>query len=399
MATEKCTLIPEQLFDSQEAFIAHVKRFAVENGFNVRLDDVERDKGGVIRKRDIVCSSEGAPRGKDAKREESPGRSDNESVDAVTTPKSVAHSGAHRRKSMKTGCRWLARASRQPSGMWKTIMLRLEHNHALTTRYDLALPIAHSMRTGDSSSISAAALAARSAIENGTYTGPSLEFKDLFLQMMSACTDLCWSAARHPETISEVMSEIRRLNQHLEKHGESSSVAEMPTHMPLPTIPEDPRGSASMAAADSAKSLGSDGSLVMMGHASGSPAQSAHLFGTQHAGAAETPAQIIAQSQNRAIEAHSPELNGSTNHNGRNLAPVSGTVPASASPAMATTAGGPIKRSRGRPRKNPLGVDGKPSRAKPPAKRDAPKDQRTQQRAQASQVAIAPTPASLASLS
>ncbi|KAJ2312245.1 hypothetical protein IWW51_003340, partial [Coemansia sp. RSA 2702] len=61
MATEKCTLIPEQLFESQDAFIAHVKRYSVENGFNVRLDDVERDKSGVIRKRDIVCSSEGAP--------------------------------------------------------------------------------------------------------------------------------------------------------------------------------------------------------------------------------------------------------------------------------------------------------------------------------------------------
>ncbi|KAJ1877769.1 hypothetical protein LPJ66_007097, partial [Kickxella alabastrina] len=53
MSTDKCTLIPEQLFESQEAFIMHVKRYAMENGFNVRLDDVERDKGGLIRKRDI----------------------------------------------------------------------------------------------------------------------------------------------------------------------------------------------------------------------------------------------------------------------------------------------------------------------------------------------------------
>ncbi|KAJ2672582.1 hypothetical protein IWW42_002736 [Coemansia sp. RSA 1085] len=318
MATEKCTLIPEQLFESQETFIAHVKRFAVENGFNVRLDDVERDKGGAIRKRDIVCSSEGAPRGKDAKREESARRSEE-----TEGTRSVAHSGAHRRKSMKTGCRWLARASRQPSGMWKMIMLRLEHNHPLAARYDL-VPIP-AVRTGEAS-LSAAALAARSAVENGTYqAAPSPEFRALFLQMMAACTDLCWSAARHPDTIAEVLSEVRRLSQHLEKHAAPDAPAE--------------------------------GSLVMMGP----PAT------------AETPAQVIAQSQSRAPEAaRSPELAG----------PAAGMAGAAASPAQAT---GPIKRARGRPRKNPL--EAKAARAKP--KRDQP----------AAASVATPTPASLASLS
>ncbi|KAJ2758858.1 hypothetical protein IWQ56_005892, partial [Coemansia nantahalensis] len=167
MAADKCTLIPEQLFESQDAFISHVKRFAIENGFNVRLDDVERDKGGMIRKRDIVCSSEGAPRGKDGlNHEDSPSRSDGECSEGASHGKSaVAHSGAHRRKSMKTGCRWLARASRQASGMWKIIMLRLSHNHQLTARYELLPPIAHTIRTGDDVSISSAAMAARAAIE------------------------------------------------------------------------------------------------------------------------------------------------------------------------------------------------------------------------------------------
>ncbi|KAJ2776845.1 hypothetical protein GGI15_004718, partial [Coemansia interrupta] len=174
MSAEKCTLIPEQLFESQEAFIVHVKRFAVENGFNVRLDDVERDKEGLIRKRDIVCSSEGAPRGKDAvKRDGSVDRSEADTEPMTPTRSAVAHSGAHRRKSMKTGCRWLARASRQPSGMWKIIMLRLEHNHELTTRYELPLPLSHTLRTGDNDSISAAALAAKSAMDAGGYAGPS----------------------------------------------------------------------------------------------------------------------------------------------------------------------------------------------------------------------------------
>ncbi|KAJ2752290.1 hypothetical protein GGI19_003935, partial [Coemansia pectinata] len=187
MAADKCTLIPEQLFDSQDAFISHVKHFALENGFNVRLDDVERDKGGSIRKRDIVCSSEGAPRGKESssKREDSVCRSDIEDSEPMTPTKTsgLAHSGAHRRKSMKTGCRWLARASRQSSGMWKMIMLRLEHNHPLTTRYELFQPSSHVIRTGDDSSIGNATVAARAAMMNGTYRGPSLEFKDLFLQM------------------------------------------------------------------------------------------------------------------------------------------------------------------------------------------------------------------------
>ncbi|KAJ2365623.1 hypothetical protein H4S02_010640, partial [Coemansia sp. RSA 2611] len=383
MATEKCTLIPEQLFESQDAFIAHVKRYSVENGFNVRLDDVERDKSGVIRKRDIVCSSEGAPRGKDAKREDSAGRVSDNDEPATPTAKSVAHSGAHRRKSMKTGCRWLARASRQHSGMWKIIMLRLEHNHPLAARYDLLAPLAHSVRTGDHSSISAAALAARSAVENGSYAGPSAEFKDLFLQMMAACTDLCWSAARHPETIAEVLSEIRRLNQHLEKHGEAAEPA--PARAPLPAIAEDPGHVASTSAALAA----ADGALVMMGHgaqhvAAGSPPQPAHLLA---GAAAETPAQIIAQG--RAVETHSPELNGGG---------LQAAQAAAASPALpAASAAGPVKRSRGRPRKNPLGADGKAARAKAPARRDAQKAQRAQP--QISQMPIAPTPASLASLS
>ncbi|KAJ2706033.1 hypothetical protein H4R19_005051, partial [Coemansia spiralis] len=152
MATDKCTLIPEQLFESQDAFVSHVKQFAVDHGFHVRLDDVERDKGGQIRKRDIVCSSEGAPRGKDGlRRDDSPNLSDVEDCNegASQDRSSIAHSGAHRRKSMKTGCRWLARASRQSSGMWKIIMLRLSHNHQLTPRYELLPPIAHTIRTGD----------------------------------------------------------------------------------------------------------------------------------------------------------------------------------------------------------------------------------------------------------
>ncbi|KAJ2889623.1 hypothetical protein GGI21_006497, partial [Coemansia aciculifera] len=228
-SADKCTLIPEQLFESQDAFITHVKQYAVENGFNVRLDDVERDKGGNIRKRDIVCSSEGAPRGKESsggKREDSMCRSDVDESEAMTPTKAsasacVAHSGAHRRKSMKTGCRWLARASRQSSGMWKMIMLRLEHNHPLTTRYEIFPPMApHVIRTGDDASISNATSAARAAMMNGSYRGPSIEFKNLFLQMSAACADLCWSAARHPETVTEVLSEIRRLNQHLERHTE-----------------------------------------------------------------------------------------------------------------------------------------------------------------------------------
>ncbi|KAJ1942664.1 hypothetical protein EC988_006429, partial [Linderina pennispora] len=227
MSNDKCTLFPEQLFATQDAFIQHVRQFAVENGFNVRLDDVERDKEGTIRKRDIVCSSEGVPRSKDAKREDSVGRSDAETPEA--SHKSLAHSGAHRRKSMKTGCRWLARASRQASGMWKIIMLRLEHNHSLAARYDALVPQPNSLRTGDVASITAAAAAATQAQENGSYRGPTEEFKNLFLQLSAACSDLCWSAARNPDAVAEVLSEIRRLNQHLEWKSSNSDRPALPT--------------------------------------------------------------------------------------------------------------------------------------------------------------------------
>ncbi|KAJ1730466.1 hypothetical protein LPJ61_002996 [Coemansia biformis] len=400
MASDKCTLIPEQLFDSQDAFITHVKRFAVENGFNVRLDDVERDKGGVIRKRDIVCSSEGAPRGKDGLRpDESPSHSDDESSDIATLGKSgVAHSGAHRRKSMKTGCRWLARASRQASGMWKIIMLRLEHNHPLATRYELLSSAAYNIRTGDNASISAAALAARAAIENGAYGGPSVEFKNLFLQMTAACADLCWSAARHPETVAEVLSEIRRLNQHLEKHDGLSD--EFDVHRgSLATIDEAmDDGPSPAAAASAAMAAGGPGgldagsSLVMMAHGGSSAGVAAPSPQQRASHMVETPAQIIAQSQNRIVEPQSPELNGTSNI----VAIASGAVPAASSPALpAVSAGpGPVKRARGRPRKNPIGPDGKTTKSKAQQKRD---QQREQQ--QLAQMQAIPTPASLASLS
>ncbi|KAJ1935469.1 hypothetical protein GGF37_005985, partial [Kickxella alabastrina] len=359
MSTDKCTLIPEQLFESQEAFIMHVKRYAMENGFNVRLDDVERDKGGLIRKRDIVCSSEGAPRSKDSlKREGSPDRfSDVEGSELMTPSRpGIAHSGVHRRKSMKTGCRWLARASRQSSGMWKIIMLRLEHNHELVTRYELAMVANSTVRSGDIDSVSAAALAARGALEGGSYCGPSVEFKNLFLQMSAACADLCWAAARHPETIAEVMSEIRRLHAHLEKHQSSAdgydAAADAPlgtrAHSTLPAISEN-----GDVDADSENARMDDGSLVMMGGQPNgpmpghtinhSPPQPSHFLGVPHlisqidATIAESPVQILARSQNRHVQDHSPELNTAPGSFSAASAAAAATAAATAAAAAAAT--------------------------------------------------------------
>ncbi|KAJ2865449.1 hypothetical protein GGH94_002218 [Coemansia aciculifera] len=432
MAADKCTLIPEQLFDSQDAFISHVKHFALENGFNVRLDDVERDKGGSIRKRDIVCSSEGAPRGKESssKREDSVCRSDIEDSEPMTPTKTsgLAHSGAHRRKSMKTGCRWLARASRQSSGMWKMIMLRLEHNHPLTARYELFQPSSHVIRTGDDSSIGNATVAARAAMMNGTYRGPSLEFKDLFLQMSAACADLCWSAARHPETVAEVLSEIRRLNQHLDKHAEHDDYEMHGSRSPhtrsvlLPPVSEngeDTNGE-SMDVNDKLANSG-DSSLVMMGHnindminhrISAAQPQPSHFLNvpphsaSQHMEMAmsDSPAQILARSQNRHIvEAQSPELNSTSNisiavHNGS--APDGALSPTTPSTALPAT--GPVKRPRGRPRKNPITGDSKSTKSKAQQKRDQLQRDQQQVQQQVPQVPPptqpTPTPADLASL-
>ncbi|KAJ2733529.1 hypothetical protein IW152_002995 [Coemansia sp. BCRC 34962] len=447
MAAEKCTLIPEQLFDSQDAFISHVKHFALENGFNVRLDDVERDKGGSIRKRDIVCSSEGAPRGKESanKREDSVCRSDIEDSEPMTPTKtsSLAHSGAHRRKSMKTGCRWLARASRQSSGMWKMIMLRLEHNHPLTTRYELFQPSSHVIRTGDDTSISHATSAARAALMNGTYRGPSLEFKNLFLQMTAACADLCWSAARHPETVPEVLSEIRRLNQHLDKHAEHEDYEMHDSRSPrarsvlLPPASENGEGTVANgesidATNDKLASGSGDSSLVMMGHnindminhrISAAQPQPSHFLNVPPHSASQhmeivmsdSPAQILARSQNRHIaEAQSPELNSTSSisiavHNG--IAPDGALSPTAPSAALSAT--GPVKRARGRPRKNPVAAgESKSAKSKAQQKRDQlqreqqqQQIQQQQQQQQQQQVQQAPpptqptpTPADLASL-
>ncbi|KAJ1960886.1 hypothetical protein GGI12_003558 [Dipsacomyces acuminosporus] len=449
MAAEKCTLLPEQLFVSQEAFIAHVRQFAAENGFNVRLDDVERDKEGTIRKRDIVCSSEGVPRSKEAqKREDSANKSDADSTDVVATSKSlVAHSGAHRRKSMKTGCRWLARASRQQSGMWKIIMLRLEHNHSLTARFDLLGASPHTIRTGDMASISAAAMAATAAVENGNYRGPSVEFKNLFLQMSAACADLCWSAARHPDTISEVLSEIRRLNQHLEHRnaredtepvaGASSSRAQ--SALPIISEANDENadtGDGADADGEDSKHPETDGSLVMMARPSnginhhiapGSPPQPSHFLNIAQSAhqdqqqivdpvaITESPAQLLARTQNRGMEAQSSDVNGSIS-----LAVVAAAhtmAEANSSPAVQPAAApaqptGPVKRPRGRPRKNPVSADGKPAKSKAQQKREQQQQQREQQQReqqqreqllqqqqQQQQQQSTPTPAALASLS
>ncbi|KAJ2511094.1 hypothetical protein H4217_007553 [Coemansia sp. RSA 1939] len=447
MATEKCTLIPEQLFESQDAFIAHVKHFAMENGFNVRLDDVERDKGGTIRKRDIVCSSEGTPRGKEStgnKREDSAAASDGggggsgDGPDTVTSPRvgGVAHSGAHRRKSMKTGCRWLARASRQASGMWKIILLRLEHNHPLAARYELMMPSAHTIRTGDNASISAAALAARDAAEKGIYHVPSTEFKNLFLQMSAACADLCWSAARHPHTIAEVLSEIRRLNHHLDRHngpeyaidaGELNSAGTSASARPgsaLPTISEDTVDHSNSGAltGDSDKTATNDGSLMMM--ANGSAMAIDHRNGAGSASSSQPHAVHFldvarATSQHNGIAggvAQSPELSGTGNVSANSIAAAAGApdtalspVPASvaSSGANASSSSGPIKRARGRPRKNPLTAasEGKSAKSKPSQKRGQQKEQRQQQQQQQQQQLAqvqpkaTPTPADLASLS
>ncbi|KAJ1677031.1 hypothetical protein EV182_007022, partial [Spiromyces aspiralis] len=153
--TERIELVKDQVFADHDAFVAYVRRYATEHGFNVRLDDVERDKGGIIRKRDIVCSSEGIPRARDSRSggsdkkkdhskhegsdsKDSPRDADSNTANsprssATPAPQSFAggdslvasspfSSGVQRRKSMKTGCRWLARASRQSSGVWKIIM-------------------------------------------------------------------------------------------------------------------------------------------------------------------------------------------------------------------------------------------------------------------------------------
>ncbi|KAJ2382761.1 hypothetical protein GGI05_005549, partial [Coemansia sp. RSA 2603] len=455
MAAEKCTLIPEQLFESQEAFIVHVKRFAVENGFNVRLDDVERDKEGLIRKRDIVCSSEGAPRGKDAAKREGSADPSEPDADATTPRSAVAHSGAHRRKSMKTGCRWLARASRQPSGMWKIIMLRLEHNHELTTRYELPMPLAHTIRTGDNDSISAAALAARNAMEAGGYAGPSDEFKNLFLQMSVACNELCWAAARHPATVAEVLSEIRRLQAHLNKQNaaaDATGAHASRARSGLPTIAEgddanedednamdtgdSPDG---VAAAQAATAQAASGSLVMMSHSNGmmvgghmpgnSPSQHTHpsqqqqqqqhFIGVPHLISSqmdvtmtESAAQILARSQNRNVEPQSPELNGSNGPQPTLSAAMAAAVATAnnsadtpISPTSASSAGtGPVKRSRGRPRKNPMAADSaKTTKSKAQQKREQlqreSQQQQQQQQPREQPIKPTPTPADLASLS
>lgn len=375
MDNERLTLIPEQLFNTQDDFIAHVKRYAVENRFNVRLDDVERDKAGRIRKRDIVCSAEGAPRGYN-KREASnaSGRQSSSEPSPAGDVRGggVAHSGAHRRRSMKTGCKWLARASRQPSGVWKMIMLRLEHNHPVTATFELTAPtpLMHNIRTGDESSISAAAAAAQEAASGGDYRVPSVQFKDLFLQMSAACADLCWSAAQHPDTIQEVLSEIRRLNTYLNRQPDyiptvaaaaaavsnSSNVRSLSSG--LPTIPEPHSSSSSNSASSAMDVVGAtvtdnaNGTLVAMNHSAPPPTHLVTITESPELSTAEAAAPVAAQATT----------------NGRG--------------------GGPTKRTRGRPRKNPLASASSKSKSKPQQKQTVE-----------SPPAQTPTPAVLASLS
>ncbi|RIA97737.1 hypothetical protein C1645_813800 [Glomus cerebriforme] len=102
-------------FTSHTDFVVAVQEYSTRNGFTMRLNTVKRNREGVIRWREIVCSRSGTPNSKKS------------GIKPIRN-----------RPSQRCDCPFLIRASvNAATGLWEIIATNFDHNHEINNNNDL----------------------------------------------------------------------------------------------------------------------------------------------------------------------------------------------------------------------------------------------------------------------
>ncbi|GBB98732.1 hypothetical protein RclHR1_03300012 [Rhizophagus clarus] len=102
-------------FTSHTDFVVAVQEYSTRNGFTMRLNTVKRNREGVVRWREIVCSRSGTP-----------------------SSKKSGIKPIRNRPSQRCDCPFLIRASiNAATGLWEIIATNFDHNHEINNN-DLA---------------------------------------------------------------------------------------------------------------------------------------------------------------------------------------------------------------------------------------------------------------------
>jgi len=97
-------------FTSHTDFVVAVQEYSTRNGFTMRLNTVKRNREGVVRWREIVCSRSGAP-----------------------SSKKSGIKPIRNRPSQRCDCPFLIRASvNAATGLWEIIATNFDHNHEIS---------------------------------------------------------------------------------------------------------------------------------------------------------------------------------------------------------------------------------------------------------------------------
>ncbi|RGB38383.1 hypothetical protein C1646_692429 [Rhizophagus diaphanus] len=96
-------------FTSHTDFVVAVQEYSTRNGFTMRLNTVKRNREGVVRWREIVCSRSGTP-----------------------SSKKSGIKPIRNRPSQRCDCPFLIRASvNAATGLWEIIATNFDHNHEI----------------------------------------------------------------------------------------------------------------------------------------------------------------------------------------------------------------------------------------------------------------------------
>lgn len=96
-------------FSSHTDFVVAVQEYAIRQGFTMRLHKLKRNREGIVRWREIVCSRSGS-----------------------SCKKKVGERPTRNRLSQRCQCPFLIRASANGvSGLWEIISTNFNHNHEL----------------------------------------------------------------------------------------------------------------------------------------------------------------------------------------------------------------------------------------------------------------------------